>query len=136
MMANGRAFRFNHETFAYESSDDEGEIVVLNHVDGTYYAFGGAAVHAWPYLVAQYPDLLIASALATGYGVEPSTLNIDLMEFVERLLNEKILLTAAETTSQMVSFQPGGLGEYRGFNFERHADMADLLTLDPIHDVP
>jgi hypothetical protein len=27
------------------------------------------------------------------------------------------------------------LSEYEGFNFERHADMEDLLTLDPIHDV-
>jgi hypothetical protein len=27
------------------------------------------------------------------------------------------------------------VGEYQGFSFERHDDMDDLLTLDPIHDV-
>jgi hypothetical protein len=128
------AYRFNHDTFAFESFADD-EIVVLNLVDGIYYAFGGAAVVAWPYIIAQHPEPVIASALATRYGVEVDKLSLDLTKFVERLLSEKILLTAPRNTSEINCPQLGSLSEYRGFSFERHADMADLLTLDPIHDV-
>jgi Coenzyme PQQ synthesis protein D (PqqD) len=127
------AYRFNHDVFAFESFADE--IVVLNLIDGIYYAFGGAAVVAWPYLVAQHSQSVIAPALATRYSVAPDRLGLDLSEFVERLLNEKILLTAAENTSEINYSQLDPLPEYQGFSFERHADMEDLLTLDPIHDV-
>jgi hypothetical protein len=128
-----QAFRFNDSTFAFESFGDE--IVVLNLVDGIYYAFGGAAVVAWPYLVAQHSEPAIASALATKYGVPAETLGHDLTEFVGRLVSEQILLTAPEKTSEIDCSQIGSLPEYQGFSFERHTDMEDLLTLDPIHEV-
>jgi hypothetical protein len=128
-----QAYRFNYDTFAFESFTDE--IVVLNLVDGIYYAFGGAAVVAWPYIIAQHSEPVIASALATRYGVTADRLRLNLTEFVERLRHEKILLTAPENTSEIDGSQLSPLVEYQGFSFERHADMEDLLTLDPIHDV-
>jgi hypothetical protein len=59
----------------------------------------------------------------------------DLTKFVERLVSEKILLTAPEDISELDHSRLDSLGEYQGFIFERHAEMEDLLTLDPIHDV-
>jgi hypothetical protein len=59
----------------------------------------------------------------------------DLTEFVERLVSEKILLAAPEDISELDRHRLDSLGEYEGFIFERHAEMEDLLTLDPIHDV-
>ena len=53
MTATVRAFRFNHDTFAFECFEDE--IVVLNVIHGVYYAFRGAAAAAWPYIIAQHP---------------------------------------------------------------------------------
>jgi hypothetical protein len=132
-MAGVQAYRFNDDTFAFESFADE--IVVLNLVDGIYYAFRGAAAVAWPHIIAQHSEPVIARALAARYGVAADMLGRDLAEFVERLLSEKILLSAPETTSQIDCSQIDSLSEYEGFNFERHADMEDLLTLDPIHDV-
>lgn len=132
-MTGGRAYRFNHDTFAFESFPDE--IVVLNLVDGIYYAFGEAAVVAWPFILSQHPESVMARALGAGYGVPADKLGIDLTQFVGRLLDEKILLPAPETTSEIDGTSLRSLPEYRGFGFERHADMEDLLTLDPIHDV-
>jgi hypothetical protein len=133
MAASVRAHRLNRDTFAFECFDKE--IVALNLVEGVYYAFGGAAVAAWPYIIAQHSEPVIASALAKRYDVEADVLSHDLTEFVERLVQEKILLTAPETNSDIDCSQLAFLGEYEGFIFERHADMEDLLTLDPIHDV-
>jgi hypothetical protein len=132
-LAAGHAYRFNHDTFAFESFPDE--IVVLNLVDGIYYAFGGAAVVAWPFILAQHAEPVIAGALGASYGVPVDALSIDLAQFVGRLLDEKVLLTAPEATSEIDRPPLHSLPEYRGFSFERHADMEDLLTLDPIHDV-
>jgi len=127
------AYRFNDDIFAFESFPEE--IVVLNLVAGTYYAFGGAAVVAWPYIITQHSVPVIASALATRYGVTTDQVNRDVTEFVERLSHEKILLIAPENTSEIDCSKLDTLPEYQGFTFERHADMEDLLTLDPIHDV-
>ena len=127
------AYRFNYDVFAFESFDNE--IVALNLVDGIYYAFGGSAVIAWPYIVGQHSELVIACALAARYGMAADALGRDLSEFVGRLIDEKILLPASATNSGIDLIQLGSLREYQGFSFERHADMEDLLTLDPIHDV-
>src|ERR1700722_3612955 len=98
-LAGGRAYRFNHDLFAFESFPDE--IVALNLVDGIYYAFGGAAVVAWPFILAQHSEPIIAGALGASYGVPVDALSIDLAQFVGRLLDEKVLLTAPETSSEI-----------------------------------
>ena len=131
MTAN--AYRFNRDTFAFECFDEE--VVVLDLVEGVYYAFGGAAVVAWPYIIAQHPEPVIAFTLAKSYGVRLDELTRDLTEFVERLVSEKILLAAPEDIAELDRPRLDSLGEYEGFIFERHAEMEDLLTLDPIHDV-
>ena len=133
MTANAHAFRFNSDTFAFECFDEE--IVVLNVIEGVYYAFGGAAVVAWPYIVAQQPESDIASALAARYSVRLDEVTRDLAEFAERLVSENILQTAPENILGIDRSQLESLSEYQGFIFERHADMEDLLTLDPIHEV-
>jgi hypothetical protein len=132
-MLTTNAYRFNRDTFAFECFDEE--VVVLDLVEGVYYAFGGAAVVAWPYIIAQHPEPVIASTLAKSYGVRLDELTRDLTKFVERLVSEKILLTAPEDISELDHSRLDSLGEYQGFIFERHAEMEDLLTLDPIHDV-
>jgi coenzyme PQQ synthesis protein D (PqqD) len=132
-MLTANAYRFNRDTFAFECFDEE--VVVLDLVEGVYYAFGGAAVVAWPYIIAQHPEPVIASTLATSYGVGLDELTRDLTEFVERLVSEKILLAAPKNISELDRSRLDSLGEYEGFIFERHAEMEDLLTLDPIHDV-
>ena len=132
-MLTANAYRFNRDTFAFECFDEE--VVVLDLVEGVYYAFGGAAVVAWPYIIAQHPEPVIASILAKSYGVRLDELTHDLAKFVERLVSEKILLAAPEDISELDHSRHDSLGEYQGFIFERHAEMEDLLTLDPIHDV-
>jgi len=86
-MLTANAYRFNRDTFAFECFDEE--VVVLDLVEGVYYAFGGAAVVAWPYIIAQHPEPVIASTLAKSYGVRLDELTRDLTEFVERLVSEK-----------------------------------------------
>jgi hypothetical protein len=131
--ASACAYRFNSDTFAFQCFEDE--IVVLNLFNGDYYAFGGAAVIGWPYLVAQYSEPAIASALAGRYGVQSELLANDLNEFIEHLTSEQILLAAPENTAEIDCDQRRIAATYQGFQFERHSDLGDLLTLDPIHDV-
>jgi hypothetical protein len=133
LLRSAGAYRFNSDAFAFQRFEDE--IVVLNLFDGVYYALGGAGVIGWPYIVAQHSEPAIASALAARYGIQPEVLASDLNAFIERLTSEQILLTAPESTAEMDCDQNPITATYQGFHFERHSDLGDLLTLDPIHDI-
>jgi hypothetical protein len=127
----GRAYRFNDADFAYEAFADE--ILILNVTEGTYFALAGAVIDAWPYLAGGQPLAAIADALAVRYGVTAITIEADLAAIAGQLADEGIL---APTEANAEGFAPvAGEGEYRPSSVEKHVDMEDLLTLDPIHDV-
>ncbi|MEM9472862.1 MAG: PqqD family protein [Pseudomonadota bacterium] len=129
-----KAVQFNDQEFAFEKF--EHEIVVLHLVEGTYYAFGGSAVAIWDQLIASRPLTSLSSLFKEGddNGREPASVAI--ADFVDKLVQERILL-AAEPSAEQQTFTDGDAAAIRFEppRFEKHADMQDLLTLDPIHDV-
>lgn len=128
------AVRFNHDLFAHEVFPHE--VVALNTVDGTYYAFGGSAVILWEDLVSGRSIARIVSALegtseSAGIDVAGSVAS-----FVEALLEEQILLPAeSETQGALRLNQDTSTAVFSAPTFEKHVDLQDLLTLDPIHGV-
>ncbi len=109
------------------------EIVVLDLADGTYFAFGGSVVDIWPALTGAAP----VSRIAETFPASPSSgaVEREIQEFASRLVQEGILIAAeAAMNGAGVSIRPVE-SEFRPISFEKHTDMKDLLTLDPIHDV-
>ncbi|QPC90585.1 PqqD family protein [Mesorhizobium sp. INR15] len=125
------AYLFNADKFAFEVFADE--IVVLDITEGTYFALGGWVVEIWPALAARQPVELIADAISQRYGVSGGTIADELSGLVAKLKDEAILRDAEPTDEGMVL--AGATGDFRPLSFEKHVDMQDLLTLDPIHDV-
>lgn len=127
------AFVFNDKEFAFEMFDDE--IVILNLMSGTYYAVGETGLDIWSALVGSRPLDEISRACAAHYGVEENTVAGDLQALVSRLADERILL-AADGSHTAVSLTPRKTPSgYQAPTIQKHADLEDLLTLDPIHDV-
>jgi Coenzyme PQQ synthesis protein D (PqqD) len=125
------AYAFNDARFAYEAFSDE--VIVLNKIDGTYFSFGGSATEAWSAIVSSCPLDAVCAALAARYSVMPE-INEDLAEFVAQAVREHIFVEAsAKEGAAELGEQANDI--YKRFFFEKHADMQDLLTLDPIHDV-
>lgn len=128
-----RAFAFNTAEFAFDAFDDE--VVILNLTSGTYYALGGCALEAWESLAHSAPLQEIADAIASRHGVAEDAVKEDLTRLVDTLVAEKILHAALPAENAPTLAVRGGNNGYLPPAFEKHADMEELLTLDPIHDV-
>ncbi len=127
------AFKFNGAKFAAEEFADE--IVVLDVIDGTYFALGGAVPKVWKPLSSGVAVTHIVDALAAHHAVSPVEVASALGELSARLQGEGILEATVPTGSPMTEFE-GPAGEaLPAFIVDKHEDMQDLLTLDPIHDV-
>ncbi|MEO5760505.1 MAG: PqqD family protein [Mesorhizobium sp.] len=127
------AYAFNTDNFAFEVFADE--IVVLDVTEGTYFALGGWAVEIWPALAARQPVELIADAISQRYGVSTFVIADELAQLVAKLKDETILRDAEPADERMALADVPSSGDFRPLSFEKHVDMQDLLTLDPIHDV-
>ncbi len=125
------AYLFNDRTFAFESFDDE--VVVLDIVQGTYFTLNGWIVEAWPALRAAQPLAAIAAEVARHHGRPGEEIAAELEAVVGELTAAGILVAAAPASLAL----PLALSDapFRSLAFERHSDMEELLTLDPIHDV-
>lgn len=128
------AVRFNRELFAYETF--EHEVVVLQTLDGTYYAFGGSTIVFWEDLVSGRSIARILSALDGEAKHAGNSIAGAVTSFIDVLMQEQILLPVA--TEAEGELRLGGASPNQEFvmpTFEKHVDMQDLLTLDPIHDI-
>lgn len=128
-----RAYMFNRANFAFEVFTDE--VVILNVTEGAYFALGGWAFDIWPDLASRQPVDRLVEVIARRYGKPREAIETELNEFVAKLQQEQILLDAAPSDRAMAQDEPTSAAVFRPITFEKHVDMEDLLTLDPIHDV-
>lgn len=126
------SFELNTAKFAAEIF--EREVVVLDLIEGIYYALGGSAKEIWPHLIGHRPLAQIAADVAHAHDVALADVNIALKAFSERLLDEGILRSAGAAVEGGTAFSPLA-GDFVPPTVEKHVEMQDLLTLDPIHDV-
>jgi len=128
------AVRFNHDSFAYEIFDRE--VIVLNMIDGTYYAFGGSTPQFWEDLVSGRSIDRIIAALEDRGSTALSDVRSSVSSFVGALMEEQILLFQDVDTGALLRLNQSALiAPFAPPTIEKHVDMQDLLTLDPIHDV-
>lgn len=136
-MTQPSLFRINQPAVIAEVIDDEAIIVNLD--SGAYYSLRGSACKIWELLVQQMTAADVAALMAEHYAGAPDAIQEGVETLLTQLLDEELLVPAAAPASsapppvaaRMVSersaFQPPVL--------EKFTDMADLLLLDPIHDV-
>lgn len=136
-MTQPSLFRINQPAVIAEVIDDEAIIVNLD--SGAYYSLRGSACKIWELLVQQMTAADVATLMAEHYAGAPDAIQKGVETLLVQLLDEELLVpaaapassapppVAARTVSERPAFQPPVL--------EKFTDMADLLLLDPIHDV-
>lgn len=128
------AFRLDRTRFAAEELDSE--VVLIDILEGTYFALGGATAEIWGPLTSGHAPSAIAAALAERHGAPLAAVLGEVDALVARLFSEEGVLTRAEPSTDALDLGPGpaepGL---RPFLVEKYMDLQDILTLDPIHDV-
>ena len=115
----------------FESFD--GEAVVLDLTTGKYFGFSDSGSQVWEALSSGVPASELVGAV-TGSGAL-STAEID--GFVSQLLEFGLLVAAVDAPARPIPSEL--LAQLAGANeplkVDIHDDLADLIIVDPIHEV-
>jgi hypothetical protein len=127
-----RIVQANHKFAVAE--DFDGETVVIHFERGTYFSLRGGAPALWSMLAVPVSEDAMSAALA-GRGVEVALAAETVRGFVTRMLEEGLAVEA-----EGPSAAAGDLAVPEGFDpatvsVEVHSDLADLIAVDPVHEV-
>lgn len=124
--------RPNQPRFVDETVD--GEALIMDMLRGTYYSCAGPSAEVWNALKAGASVDEVAALLAGAYHVPVADASVDVGRFLDQLLADELLVVAEDATQPSVP--PFGSGSpYLALEVERYTDLADLILLDPVHDV-
>jgi hypothetical protein len=129
-------YRPNTPKVIYETYDDE--VVLINMDSGNYYSLNRTAGRAWASIERRITAQEIARDLRRDYACDGAQVEEEVLRFVKELHQEGLIVadeeappapaaSAAAPAAQRPPFEPPVL--------QKFSDMADLLLLDPIHEV-
>lgn len=110
----------------------EGEAVMINLANGTYYSMDGTGAAVWELLTQHHNLAEIAGELSRNYRIEAEPVFAELATLLDELLDERLLLptdrkpNAPLATSPVLSSEP-----YAAPQLNTYRDMGDMLALDP-----
>jgi len=115
----------------YETFD--GDAVVLDLASGRYFGFSDSGSCVWEALIAQVPP---ASLVGRACGSEQLSA-ADLDAFIARLTEFGLLSPAADAVSAPLSAELAQrlAAAREALKIDMHDELADLVMVDPIHDV-
>ena len=123
----------------------EGETLVMDMAQGNYYSCVGASAFVWSALSAGCSTSETAELVGARYGLAPADATRDVDRFVEVLLGQEMIVANAPTEPSDRGVDRAALdaaldaaipaGDYAGLGVERFDDLADLILLDPVHEV-
>lgn len=112
----------------------EGEAILINLKDGTYYSLDGAGCSIWQAVVAASTLDEIVSAVTRSFDVSAEAARHDALALLGRLAEEKMLLVSERTSQREAIGEPtagDGVAAYTTPRLQAYHDMAELLALDP-----
>lgn len=113
----------------------EDETVILHHGTGRYFDTAGTGAFIWRQLEAGHPPRAIAQAIAAGAGITSEIASEAVASFVALLAANDLISPAG---ADDMNGGPGPIATAPAFSnpvLGVHTDLADMLLLDPIHDV-
>ena len=117
----------------------EGQYIVLNHVTGDYYSFDRASSAVLGALLSGADESSVTAAFLEKYGPDCGAAPA-VAKFVAELLEAGIIAAAAGEAIPAAEAGAAHIGEIADktmpeLGFEAFSDVADLLLMDPIHEV-
>lgn len=133
-----QSYRTNQPAVIAEVID--GEAIIVNLDSGAYYSLRDSACAIWELVAQQMTVPQVVQALTTRYAGPRDAIESGVAALLEQLLAEQIILPAAAASSSagaaaLPSNGARGLLPFQPPVLEKFTDMADLLLLDPIHEV-
>lgn len=125
-------YRVNGQRVASETLD--GEVVILDQVEGTYFSLSGAGADVWHMLLGGASTEGIVQAMCARFDGDASEIGGAVAGLVERLAAEGLL----DVVDGVGASAPSPVADRAAWvapRLERFTDLQSLLLLDPIHDV-
>ena len=127
------ALRPNDRTVSSEEID--GEAIVMNHDSGVYFNSTGSGALIWRAISQGASRDQIVDALAAHYALEADAVRSDVTAFIADLERHGLIVSGGAAPPEVTSLSGSATGSYQPPEIGVHTDLADLLLLDPIHEV-
>jgi hypothetical protein len=116
----------------------EGEALVMDMVTGSYFGCTGPSALAWIAVKGGATAEELADLLAERFAVEPAAVSGDIERFLAALAAHELVVERAADDPRpldLVAEYDGVAAEYEPLAIEVFTDLADLILLDPVHEV-
>jgi hypothetical protein len=126
----------NRPTIIHETFDNE--VIIINVETGAYYGLAGTGVDVWRGVEQGASRQQLIDAILCRYPAERDAVATAVNTFVDELLHEEIVVLEQRDDGTERPFaldQPSETLPFVLPALSKFTDMADLLLLDPIHDV-
>lgn len=110
------------------------EVIIANLDSGIYYSIRHSGAIIWQLVIAGYSLEAIEKQFSEKFPqVDSSFIRTELFQFVNSLVQEKLIKFTSETT--IVSVDISWTNTFEKPFLSSYGDMRELLLLDPIHEV-
>jgi hypothetical protein len=134
-MTGDTGFRINALPFAHQTID--GEVVIVNVENGTYYSLRDTGAEVWALLEGGASVRDVVRELGRRYRGEDGEIAAGIERLLDDLQREGIVSSQPVSSSTSVPSTDADAASRPAFIppvLERFTDMKDLLLLDPIHE--
>jgi hypothetical protein len=114
----------------------DGEAVIVNLGNGTYYSTAGAGAEIWALLEQRAATPAIVGALERRYGAAPGVIEAAVAAFLAELETEGLIAPDDEPGPEDHVEAPASTGRspFAPPTLSKYSDMEDLLLLDPVRE--
>jgi hypothetical protein len=119
----------------------DGEVIIINLDTGAYYCLRGAGVDIWRILERGATIMQVTDQLTRCYDGPAADIVSAAQELLTELAREELISPIVEgeasrdEVASLTAFQENRRSPFQPPFLEKFTDMADLLLLDPIHEV-
>jgi hypothetical protein len=112
------------------------EVFIINFHNGRYYQLRGSGTVIWRLVQSPQTAESIAERLALEFAHLPSDVASNVSDFLNRLETEGLVLrTETQPTAETQDLDVDTDQGYQLPVIEVFDDLAELITIDPLHDV-
>jgi hypothetical protein len=120
---------------AVSSEVIEGEAIIMNHETGYYFNALDSGALIWGLVERGTTIDAIVAALTAQFQVDPQQARVDAEQFIDRLAEHDLIAECDHAAATNAPVSALDRAPYAGPVIEAHTDLADLLLLDPVHEV-
>ncbi len=137
-MSQSQRYRINQPAVIAEVID--GEAIIVNLDSGAYYSLRDSGCAIWNLLAQGYTPDEVVTGVQREYAGDIESVQVGVDALLAELLAEALLTPAEYVSAPVPAFDAnedgaGVLPRFAPPRLEKFTDMADLLLLDPIHEV-